>query len=187
MQRDVAGDQLVDPIAEAKPAQASRSQDQTVVIAAVQFFQAGDHVPPDVLEDQVGVVVTQLSQAAQGTRAHHRAFGKGVEFVRLVLGVHHQGIGRVFPFGDAAEHQPLRKVGGQVFQGMDGDVRTVHQHLGFQFLGEQAFVADFGQGDVQDLVALGGHGFHRDLQAGMGLLQFRFHPVGLHHGQLAAS
>ena len=70
---------------------------------------------------------------------------------------------------------------------MHGDVRTIHQHLGFQFLREQAFVADLGQGDVQDFVALGCHGFNGDLQTGMGVLQFCFHPVGLHHGQLAAS
>ena len=70
---------------------------------------------------------------------------------------------------------------------MHGDLRSTHQHLGLQFLGEQALVADFRQGHIQDFVALSGHGLHRDRQAWVGFLQFGFHPVGLHHGQLAAA
>ena len=70
---------------------------------------------------------------------------------------------------------------------MNGDIRPVHQHLGFQFLGEQSLVTDLGQSHIENLVPLGGHGLHGDFQTWMGLLEFRFHPVGLHHGQLAAA
>ena len=70
---------------------------------------------------------------------------------------------------------------------MNSDIRTPNKHLGLEFFREQPFVANFGQGNVENLVALGGHRLHRDRQAWMSLFQFRFDPVGLHHGQLAAS
>ena len=132
-------------------------------------------------------VVTQLGQTTQGAGAHHGAFRQGREGFVLVLLVHHQGIGGIFPLGDAAQHQALGQVRGQILQAVDGDVRTVHQHLSLKLLGEQALVTDLGQGHIEDLVPLGGHRFDGDLQAVVGLSQLVTHPMGLDHGQLAAT
>ena len=129
----------------------------------------------------------QLGQPSQGAGAHHGTLRQGVESVVGIFGIHHQGIRWIFPFGDAAQHQALRQVGGQILQRMDGDVRASHQHLRFQFLGEQSFVADLGQSHIQDLVPLGGHRLHRDGEFRVGFLQLRLHPVGLHHRQLTAT
>ena len=131
--------------------------------------------------------MAELGQATQRAGPHHGALRQGGEGLVLVLLMHHQGIGRVFPLGDAAEHQPLGQVGGQVLEAMDGDIGPIHQHLSLQFLGEQALVADLGQRHIEDLVALGGHGLDADLQARVRLDQLIAHPVGLHHGQLAAA
>ena len=101
--------------------------------------------------------------------------------------MHHQGIRRILPLGDAAQHQAFGQVGGQILEAVDGNIRLVHQHLGFQFLGEKPLVANFGQRHIQNFVALGGHGLDTDPQFRMGLQECLTHPVGLHHGQLAAA
>ena len=105
----------------------------------------------------------------------------------LVFGVQHQGICGIFPFGDAPEHQPLREIGRQVLQGMNSDIGTPDKHLGLELFCEQPLVTNFGQGYVENFVALGGHRFHGDGQSRMSLFQFGFHPVGLHHRQLASA
>ena len=132
-------------------------------------------------------MVAQLGQAAQGTGAHHGTGGQAGEGFVGVLGVHHKSIRGVFPLGDAAQHQPLGQVGGQVLEAVDRDIGPVHQHLGLQLLGEQALVTDLGQGHIEDLVPLGGHRLDRDLETRVGLGQLIAHPMGLHHGQLAAA
>ena len=104
-----------------------------------------------------------------------------------VLGIHHQGIGGVFPFGDAPEHQSLGQVGGEVLEGVDGNVSPSDQHLCFQFFGEQPLITDLGQGHIKDFVSLGRHRFNADGEIRMGLFQLCLHPVGLHHRQLTAS
>ena len=177
----------MDAIPQPQPAQSGCRQDQAVVDTGVELLQTGDHIPPHVLEHQMGVVVAQLGQPPQGAGAHHAALGKGGEGLLPMPLVDHQGIGGILPFGDAAQDQPLGQVGRQVLEAVHRDVGPVDQHLGLQFLGEQTLVADLGQGDIEDLVPLGGHGLDRDRQCGMGPGQFVSHPVGLDHGQLTAA
>ena len=173
-------------VGETKATQSCSGQDQAVVSTVVQLLETGDHIAAHVFEFQVWVVMAQLGQAPQRTGADDGPFRKGLESVIGIFGVHHQGIGGVLPLGDATEHQAFRKIRGEVLEGMDRDVSTPHKHLGLQLLGEQTLVTDLGQGDVEDLVSLGRHRFDADGELGMGLLKFGLHPVGLHHGQLAA-
>ena len=187
MQGNVAGDDLMNPIGESQTGESGCRQDQAVVVASIEFLQARDHIAAHIFELKVRVVVAQLGQPAQRAGAYHGAFRQGLQLVAGILGIHHEGVRRIFPFGDATQHQAFGKVGGQILEGVNGDLGPPHQHLGLEFLGEQALVADFGQGHIQNLVALGGHRFHRNGQARMGLFQFSLHPVGLHHGQLAAA
>ena len=132
-------------------------------------------------------MVAQLCQPAQRTCSHHGSLGQRFQGVIGVLLVHHQGVSGIFALGDATQHQTLRQVGGQILEGVNGDLCAAHQHLSFKLFGEQALVADLGKGDIKDLVSLGGHGFHRNGQTGMGLFEFSFDPIGLHHGQLASA
>ena len=187
MERNGGIDQFMDAIPQPQAPQACCGQDQAIKVAGIEFFEAGDHIAPHVLKGEVGVMVAKLGEASQGAGAHHAAGGQGGQGLVLVFGMDHQGIGRIFPLGDAAEHQALGQVGGQILEAVHGDVGQIDQHLGLQFLGEQALVADLGEGHIQNLVALGGHGLNRDLQAVVGLAQLIADPMGLHHGQLAAA
>jgi hypothetical protein len=185
--RDRGIDQFMDAVPQPQPPKARGGEDQAVVLAGIELFQAGDHVAPHIAEAEVGKVMAQLGQAAQGAGAHHTALGQGGEGPVPVLCMHHQGIGRVLPLGDAAQHQPFGQVGGQVLEAVHGDVGPVHQHLGLEFLGEQTLVADLGQSHIKDLVPLGGHRLDADLQRRVGPGQLVPHPVGLHHGQPTAT
>jgi ABC-type cobalamin/Fe3+-siderophores transport system ATPase subunit len=60
MERDVSGDALVNSIAEAESAESSGGQDQTVVIARVEFLKTGNDVPTNVFELKMRIVVAQL-------------------------------------------------------------------------------------------------------------------------------
>lgn len=76
-------------------------------------------------------------------------------------------------------------MGGEVFEGMYRKIRVAAEHSHFEFFGEEAFVSNFGQGHIEDVVPLGTHGVNVKLVTGVGFLQAIAHPVGLHEGELA--
>ena len=45
---------------------------------------------------------------------------------------------------------------------MNSDIRPPNKHLGFEFFREQPLVANFGQGNVENFVAFGGHRLNLD-------------------------
>ena len=61
----------------------------------------------------------------------------------------------ILTLGNATQCQALREDGRHILHGMDGDIDLPAQHGFFDFLDEQAFAANHGQGHVEDLVALG--------------------------------
>ena len=77
-----------------------------------------------------------------------------------IFTVDHEGVCGILAFGDASQHQSVWKIRRQILQGVNGDLSPAHEHLGFEFFGEQALVSDFGEGHVENFVALSGHGFH---------------------------
>ena len=48
----------MDASAQTQPAQAGSRQDQTVVLAGIEFLQPRDHIAAYILEGQLGIVVT---------------------------------------------------------------------------------------------------------------------------------
>ena len=68
---------------------------------------------------------------------------------------------------------------------MHRQIGTVFLQCGFQLFDKQAFAADFGQGFVQNLVALRGHAQNIDRAAWIQRLQFCLNVFGLPHGQCA--
>ena len=121
----------MDAITQAKAAQTSCRQDQAIELTGIQLLEAGDHIAAHIFEGEVRVVVPELGQTAQRAGAHHGTLRQGGQGEVFVFGMHHQGIGRIFPLGDAAKHQPFWKVGGQIFKAMNSDISPVHQHLSF--------------------------------------------------------
>ena len=55
----------MDPIPESESTQACRREDQAVVATSIQFFESGNDVAANVLELEMGEVLTQLCQSAQ--------------------------------------------------------------------------------------------------------------------------
>ena len=65
------------------------------------------------------------------------------------------GVARIFALGNGRQHQARGQFGGQIFQAVDRQVGAAVEQRFFDFLGEKAFAADLGEGDVGDLVAGG--------------------------------
>jgi len=64
---------------------------------------------------------------------------------------------RIFAFADRGKHETFRQIHRHIFQRMHGEVGASVFQRGFQLFHEQALSADFGQRDIQNLVALRGH------------------------------
>ena len=74
---------------------------------------------------------------------------------RGALRARHEHVAHVLALGERHQRQAVRHVGRHVLGRVHGQVGAAVQHGRLQLLGEQALVADLGQGRVQQAVALG--------------------------------
>src|SRR5208282_5913437 len=93
-----------------------------------------------------------------------------------------EGVARVLTFGDGGDFESWRKFGGQVFQGVHGEIDASGGEGFFNFLGKHALGANHGQSDVGDFVAGGVDDFDFDVVAARA--QERGNVVGLPQGEL---
>ena len=124
----------------------------------------------------------QLGFAAQAGCADHRAFG---QFFQPFVAVGHQRVKRVGALAHRHQNKAFRQIHRHIFKRMHCQIGAVFLQCGFQLFDKQAFAADFGQGFVQNLVALRGHAQNIDRAAWIQRLQFCLNVFGLPHGQCA--
>ena len=118
------------------------------------FAQPGVEVAAQGFNLQVRAQRTQQHHTAQAGGANHRTVGQRGE---VGIAHRHQRVTRVFAQHDAGEAKALGQFHRHVFERVHGEVGPAFVERGFELLDKQAFAADFAQGPVQDLVALGGH------------------------------
>jgi len=149
--------------------QARRRQDPAGRTGGIEFLQPGDDIATTSLNTRWGKVVTELGQAAQELLPRHTAFGSWPRVLSDAWPWTHKGIGRIFPFGDNSQGSNLQagRFVGRSLRLWTANILPIEQHLGLQFLGEQALVADLRQSESRILVALGRHRLDADLQVGV--------------------
>jgi hypothetical protein len=79
-------------------------------------------------------------------------------------------IARVFALRDCRKINALRKLEGNVFQTMNGEVNAPIEKCFVDFFGEEAFAANLGQWDVENFVARRFDGNEVNDEAGPSLL-----------------
>jgi hypothetical protein len=184
MERNLGGNDLVDAVCHIEALESGERQNDGIKFARVEFLEAGVEVASNVFEGEVGIVVAELGEATEGGGADDRPCWQRIQLLISMLLMNHQSIRRIFPLGDAAQHQALWQIGGQVFEGVNREVGFAVEHSEFEFFGEESFVANFGEGHVQDFVALRTHGVDFDFAIAKVFLQFGLHPVSLDEGKL---
>jgi hypothetical protein len=97
-----------------------------------------------------------------------------------------QHVAGLFPPGDRTDAKSFGNIGGHVFHAVHCQVDASIQQGFFNLLDEQAFAANFGQGDIQDFVSTGFDDGQFDGDVRMVGADGIFDPVGLPQGQLAA-
>ena len=106
---NLGGNHLVDAMGQTQPLQPRRRKDESVVKTSIQLLQPGEHVAPNILENQMGIVVAQLGQTTQRTGANAAALRHGLQTIFAEAPIDGQHIGRIFPRRNAAQHQSLRQ------------------------------------------------------------------------------
>src|SRR5271157_174445 len=138
------------PLSFAQTRQASRSQNDGLVLAFFKLAHASVNIAPQRMNRQVGPRCLQLSLPPQAAGAHTRTLRQCFDAVVLHRQKH---VARVDPRGDCNQFESRREFGGQVFQAVHREVDAPFAERLFDLFGEHAFGADLGECYVSNLVA----------------------------------
>ena len=119
--------------------------------------------------------MAQLNLPAKAARSDSGAAWKVLEF----RSIRNERIARIFALRDCGEIDAVRKLEGDVFQTMNGEVNAPIEECFVEFFGEEAFAADLGQRDVENFVARSFDGNEVNDEAGPYLLELRLGPICL--------
>ena len=149
--------------------QARCSQNNAVIQAVIELFQAGIQVATQGLVAQIGTQRLQQGHAAQARGSHYASHG---QILQRGIATRDPGVTRVFALHHAGNHKAFGQLHGHVFERMHRQIRTPVFQRGLQFFDEQAFASNFAKGPVQNLIAFGGHaqqfaGMSQGTQAGL--------------------
>ena len=164
--------------------QARAGKDDRVVLAFVEFAEAGADVAAQVREPQIGPQAFELALAAQARSADDgflRQVGKAAVIVR------HERIARVATLAGHGQLEAFGKLRRDVFHRMHGDIGLAIEHCALEFLDEKPLAAEPRQRAMQHAVAGGGEAEYFDFEPGMGPLQGGFDMVRLPHRQRAVA
>jgi hypothetical protein len=119
--------------------------------------------------------MAQLNLPAKAAGSDPGAAWKVLEF----RPIRDERIARIFALGNCGKIDALRKLEGDVFETMNGDVNTPIEECFVEFFGEEAFAADLGKRDVENFVASGFDGNEVNDEARPSLFKLRLGPVCL--------
>ncbi len=181
----VGGEALVDGLGALEAVEAGGGEDEGVALALLEFAEAGVDVAADFDEGDVGAEGEDLGAAAGAGGADAAAGGEGVE---RPVGLADPDVAGVGAFGDGGEGELRGELGGEIFEGVDGEVDAAFFEGFFDLLDEDAFAVEVGRWDEAGLlhaVAGGADDFEFDVVAGVA--EGVEDVVGLPEGELGAS
>jgi hypothetical protein len=164
------GEHLTDQIEVPESRDTGMGQDGGVEVAFAEPAEAGIEVSAEVVHDEIGAQVTELRAAAERTRADPcagREFGEGTG----PPGRRNQHVAWVFPIEYRTHDEPIDQDGRHVFERVDRRIDLAREDGAVEFLGEEALIADLGEGHIGDPVPRGLEDPDLDGQAGVELFQ----------------
>ena len=146
---NVGREGFTDAMGPAETIEASFGKHNGIVFAALHLAEASIHVAAQIANVQVRANVTKLSLAAQATGADASALPKGGES-GTVAG--NQAIANVFATANRRKGKARRRLRGDVFYAVNGDVDGFFQKSVFELLDKDALAADLRQRSALQLV-----------------------------------
>ena len=109
----------MDPLGALEAVEAGCGEDKSVTLSGGELFEAGVDVATDVDELDVGTEGEKLSAATGAGGADAASHGECVEGP---VGLANPDVAGVGSFGDSCEGELRRELGGEIFEGVDGEV-----------------------------------------------------------------
>lgn len=162
--------------------EARGGQHDGVEFAVIQFAKASVDVAADVLDHEVGAVMSELCLATPTARTNSCALRQIVESSGCTRDDH---VARILARRHCSEDQTVNCVGRQVFKAMDCEVSVARKHRALDFLREHAGSADVSDRARLLLIATGGDFDDLDLVAAGAKLGGN--PIRLPSGELAGA
>ena len=176
---------IVDRFRALEAIEAGGGEDECVAFAVVELLEAGVDVAADLDEVDIGAEGEELRAATRAGGADGSAHRQGVEGpVRLA----DPDVAGVDAFRDGGESELRSELGGEVLEGVDGEVDTAFFEGFFDLLDEDALAVEVGRRDEAGLlhaVACGADDLKLNVVAGVaeGIQDV----VGLPEGELRAA
>lgn len=153
-----------DAITQPQTLESCSRQNDGVVLAVIEFAQAGVQVASQgldahIMSAQAVQRLSQQHQTAQAGRAHHSRFGQLGQTRSMGR---HPGVARVLTFHHAGQFEACWQVHGDILERVDRDVCTPLLQSHLQLLDEQPLATDLGQAAIKDLVTFGCHAQQAD-------------------------
>jgi hypothetical protein len=171
-------------VGQAQTDQARPSEDDGVDGALAALSETRIDVAAKGHDLEVGPLFEQLHPATQRRRADAAARRKLGE--RLTA-LRDQDVARVFACGNAADDEPGRELGWNVFHRVHGDVRAPREQGLLDLLDEQALAADLSEGPILHAIARRLHRELLDRKLGIEPGQGGHERARLREGELASA
>ena len=139
----------MDGLGEVEAVEAGGGEDEGVALALLEFAEAGVDVAADLDEGDVGAEGEDLRAAAWAGGTDAASGGEGVEGPVLFADPDVAGVGA---FGDGGEGELRGEFGGEVFEGVDGEVDASLFEGFLDFFDEDAFAVEVGWRDEPGLL-----------------------------------
>ncbi len=166
--------------AQSETLQAGSGEQDRVELAFVELLQPRADVAAQRLHRQMRVARAQLGFAAQAGGADHAA---GRQIGQAFVLVRDEGVARVLALADHRQLESRRQFHRHVLHRMHGQIGLSRLQRHLELLDKQALAADFGQRDIENLVAARGHAQNAHRAAGMQRAQAISDMLRLPHGE----
>ncbi len=146
------GDHLTDQLRLAQTVQAGGGENNGIVVAGFELAKASVNIAADRMNLKIRTKRLQLGLTAQAAGANVCLLRQCFDGCKL-HGT--KNVAWIFAGGDGGNFEIGAQFGRQIFQAVHREVNTVFDKSFFDFLGEHALGADFGERNVGDFIARG--------------------------------
>ena len=139
----------MDGLGEVEAVEAGGGEDESVALTLRELLEAGVDVAANLDEGDVRTKCEELGAAAGAGGADAAAFGEPVESPEGLADPDVAGVGAA---GDGGEGELGREGGGEILEGVDGEVDAAFGEGFFDLFDEDAFAVEPGGGDEAGLL-----------------------------------